>query len=418
MAKRPCKQPGCRALVEGHGRYCADHERGATRERNRQIDDARPSAARRGYDGRWRRVRRIKLAMNPICEECQANGIITSANEVDHILPLARGGTHHPDNLRSLCKSCHSRKTMTELNTHRNAPPDKGRGDQISATQSPETGRAMKRVHPRNETGGDRVVEASGFKLYHSDCMSVFPGMAANSVDAIMTDPPYSSGGMTTGTRQNAPEKKYIGNNRERIWPTFGGDNRDQHSWFRWCSMWISECFRIVKPSGYFLMFTDWRQLPTATDAMQAGGFTWRGVIAWDKGRGARAPHKGFFRHQCEYIIWGTKGNVPMATHAGPFDGCHHIPLRQRDKFHMVGKPTELMQHLAQVVPPEALILDPFMGSGTTGIGALLSGRHFIGIEQEQVYFEIAQERLQEAQEGMAEQQWQADDQHPPLSKS
>lgn len=154
MAKRPCKQPGCTALVGGRERYCAEHQPTATRERNQQIDNARPSAARRGYDSRWRRVRRMKLAMNPICEECKVNGIITAANEVDHITPLAHGGTHHLDNLRSLCKSCHSRKTMTELNTARTEASGKGRGDQISGTQSPETGRAMKRARPRNGTGG------------------------------------------------------------------------------------------------------------------------------------------------------------------------------------------------------------------------------------------------------------------------
>lgn len=51
-------------------------------------------------------------------------------------------------------------------------------------------------------------------------------------------------------------------------------------------------------------------QLPSTTDAVQIGELIWRGIIAWDKGRCARAPHKGYFRHQCEYVVWATKENV------------------------------------------------------------------------------------------------------------
>lgn len=114
-------------------------------------------------------------------------------------------------------------------------------------------------------------------------------------------------------------------------------------------------------------MFTDWRQLPAAVDAVQFGDITWRGIIAWDKGGGARAPHKGYFRHQCEYVIWGTAGQCEKAEHAGPFLGCYRFPVLQKDKFHLTGKPTALLEELVQIVPENSLILDPFGGSGTGG---------------------------------------------------
>ena len=60
----------------------------------------------------------------------------------------------------------------------------------------------------------------------------------------------------------------------------------------------------------------------TMTDVLQAAGFVWRGVVPLNKGRGARAPHKGYFRHQCEYVVWGTNGRCRKAEHAGPFEGC------------------------------------------------------------------------------------------------
>lgn len=81
---------------------------------------------------------------------------------------------------------------------------------------------------------------------------------------------------------------------------TFSGDNRDQRSWCFWMTQWLALCQVRVKPGGYVMIFTDGRQLPMLTDAFQAGGFIWRGVIPWDKTESARAPHTGYFRHQCE----------------------------------------------------------------------------------------------------------------------
>ena len=71
-------------------------------------------------------------------------------------------------------------------------------------------------------------------------------------------------------------------------------------------------------------------------------------------------------------------------------------PLRvdHRAKFHMTGKPVDLMKQLCQAVPPGGVILDPFMGSGSTGVAALEMGYRFIGIEQDQHYFDIAATRL------------------------
>lgn len=108
-AKRPCRFAGCTELVIV-GAYCDQHKG----ERGRVTDEHRPSAAKRGYDANWGRLRLHKLALNPLCEECLTHDRVTVANEVDHILPLAQGGTNELTNLRSLCKPCHSRKTARQ----------------------------------------------------------------------------------------------------------------------------------------------------------------------------------------------------------------------------------------------------------------------------------------------------------------
>lgn len=237
--------------------------------------------------------------------------------------------------------------------------------------------------------------EGEGVTLYHGDCLDILRRLPAAQFAACVTDPPYSSGGMGAAERHANPRDKYCQHGHDCGRPTFNGDNRDQRSFRYWSTLWLSEALRVCQESAYLLLFTDWRQLPTTSDAMQAGGWIWRGTVAWDKGRGARMPHKGFFRHQCEYILWGTHGRCRKRSDAAPLDGCFRESVKQSDKFHMTGKPTPLLRELVRCVDPGETILDPFAGSGTTGVAALQEGRKFVGIEQSEAYCEIAARRLE-----------------------
>lgn len=77
--------------------------------------DNRPTAAARGYDADWRRVRDNFLAEHPLCAVCLANGMTVAASDVDHVLAIRKGGERlNPANLQSLCAGCHSRKTARE----------------------------------------------------------------------------------------------------------------------------------------------------------------------------------------------------------------------------------------------------------------------------------------------------------------
>lgn len=100
---RLCRHPGCRSTAERGAYACAAHARPPEPPRKRE------SAHARGYDRKWRRVRAHYLRKSPVCEHC---GDV--ASEVDHITPLADGGTHRHDNLRALCKPCHSRRTAAD----------------------------------------------------------------------------------------------------------------------------------------------------------------------------------------------------------------------------------------------------------------------------------------------------------------
>jgi len=116
-------------------------------------------------------------------------------------------------------------------------------------------------------------------KILLDDCLNVLRNMPSESVDAVITDPPYSSGGLTHAERSKDPIEKYQQTGTKLVRPSFAGDNKDARSWLHWCTLWISECNRITKKGGYFLMFSDWRQLPLASDALQFGDYVWRGIV-------------------------------------------------------------------------------------------------------------------------------------------
>jgi site-specific DNA-methyltransferase (adenine-specific) len=239
-----------------------------------------------------------------------------------------------------------------------------------------------------------KKVEIGAAVLYLGDCMEIMPGLPP--VAAVITDPPYASGGMYRADRTMSVKAKYVSGDVKRQWRAFSGDAKDQRSWMNWCVEWLKRL--PIEEGAYVLSFIDWRQLPALSDAFQWAGLMWRGVAAWDKGLGARAPHKGYLKHQCEYIVWGTAGKIPIAEHAGPFPGAYRATVLQADKHHMTGKPTALMRELVRIVPEGAQILDQFMGSGTTGVAAVLEGRRFVGIECDPEHFAVACRRIAEAQ--------------------
>lgn len=230
-------------------------------------------------------------------------------------------------------------------------------------------------------------------QLLKGDALSVLPTLEAGSFDALITDPPYSSGGLTAGARQKPPSKKYPQGGVPVLHADFAGDERDQRSHLRWMTMWLAECARLLKDGAPVCLFTDWRQLPLTTDALQCAGFTWRGITVWDKTEGVR-PQLGRFRNQAEYVVWGSKGNMPLQRRAPVLPGVIREPVRKADKLHMTGKPTPLMRQLVRICEEGGRILDPFAGSGTTLVAAQQEGYRWVGVEMTDHYAQVARDRL------------------------
>lgn len=234
--------------------------------------------------------------------------------------------------------------------------------------------------------------------LYSGDALTVLRELPTGSVDAVIADPPYSSGGTTPGERTSQTARgKYVSTNAKHTLADFEGDQRDQRSYTYWLTLWLIEALRITKPRGIAMVFTDWRQLPSTSDALQAAGWVWRGLVVWHK-PGAR-PHKGRFANAAEYLVWGSKGHLGAQPQAPCLPGVYSVASPRGDeRIHITQKPLLLLRQLTGITAPGATVLDPFMGSGTTGVAAVLEGRRFIGVEKSPEIATLARDRIIEAE--------------------
>src|SRR4051812_21685567 len=105
------------------------------------------------------------------------------------------------------------------------------------------------------------LYDSPSARLYTGDALLTLRELPEASVDAVIADPPYSSGGTTSTARTNqTAREKYVSSNARHTLADFEGDQRDQRSWTYWSTLWLTEALRLTRPRGVCLVFTDWRQ--------------------------------------------------------------------------------------------------------------------------------------------------------------
>ena len=227
--------------------------------------------------------------------------------------------------------------------------------------------------------------------LYHGDAFDILHDLSG--VGAVITDPPYSSGGAFRGDRAQQTSMKYVNSDSRSggYLPEFAGDNRDQRSFIVWATMWLNACRQASDVGAPLVSFIDWRNLPALTDAVQAGGWVWRNLGTWWK-PGVRMQ-KGRLSASAEYVVYATNG--PASEGQGSPQNVHRCkpdPSAERD--HIAQKPVDVMRWALQLAPKGVLVLDPFMGSGASLVAAKSLGHRVIGIDVDERYCEIAARRL------------------------
>lgn len=227
--------------------------------------------------------------------------------------------------------------------------------------------------------------------LYLGDSLSILPTL--DRIDALVTDPPYSSGGFTESGKKAA---KGMGLRSETIrdvgW--FDGDAMTSAGAGYLLREVCSWAFRLLPIGGTATVFTDWRMIPHLAPAIEAARFRYQNMVVWNKGAAGLGTG---FRAQHELAMHFAKGTP--AYNSCSFGNVLTIPrIQAATREHQTEKPVELMRAILEVVSAEGgVVLDPFMGSGSTGVAAVQLGRKFIGVEVEARHFETACRRIDAA---------------------
>ena len=123
----------------------------------------------------------------------------------------------------------------------------------------------------------DESAGGENWRIVHGDTLKLVKGFLPGIFDAVVTDPPYASGGTKQNERNRTTNQKYSSMKAENALPDFDGDNKDQRSWTHWMAEWLYDVRKACKRGAPICLFIDWRQYPSITDALQWAGWIWRG---------------------------------------------------------------------------------------------------------------------------------------------
>lgn len=134
----------------------------------------------------------------------------------------------------------------------------------------------------------DESAGGENWRILHGDTLKLVKGFQPGIFDAVITDPPYASGGTKQNERNRTTNQKYSSMKAENALPDFDGDNKDQRSWTHWMAEWLYDVRKACKRGAPICLFIDWRQYPSITDALQWAGWIWRGLPSGTRGTPVR----------------------------------------------------------------------------------------------------------------------------------
>ena len=229
-------------------------------------------------------------------------------------------------------------------------------------------------------------------RIYNMDCLEGMKEMQDNSINCIITDPPYSGlQSKSRGDGRFSQEEHHI-----------DYDDLSERAFLLFLKPIFRELYRVLKVGGHLYCFTDWKQLRNMADCIELASFKIVNLVCWDKGHFGTGAG---YRSQAEYILVFSKGlpNIFNLNNIGNVITCK----RATDNDHPHEKPLELIDvFILNSTQKDDIVFDPFLGSGTTAEAAIKRGRQFIGMDVSKDYFTAAQIRVKKAQEQGKISEW------------
>lgn len=233
-------------------------------------------------------------------------------------------------------------------------------------------------------------IKSKKYTVVNGDCMDYLNQIPDHSVDLILTDPPYNIAQYSTGNI-DLPGRSAL-NNDLADWDLNPIDP----------SALVADFKRIIKPDGNIFVFTSYNLIGKWHEAFDSEFDTFQ-FFVWHKTNPAPKIFKNGFLNSCEMIacMW-NKGHKWNFSNQNEMHNFFESPICMRperlsDPKHPAQKPVKLLEHIIKIASNEKdVILDLFMGVGSTGVAALKNNRKFIGIEIEKDYFYAAERRISE----------------------
>ncbi len=209
------------------------------------------------------------------------------------------------------------------------------------------------------------------------DCLELMCDLPDGSVDAIVTDPPWMD--YITGRYDASAWHKPI----DRLSP----------------SVYAKGLFRLLRDDRAMILWCRWDSFQCHADALTEVGFTVKNCIVWAKPNHTAGDLEGNLGNKHEMAVFAVKGRWIRngKREVNLWEESHLFSRARRD--HPTEKPVNLILRCIRAITTDGMtIFDPFMGSGTTGVACVQTGRNFIGMEIDPSYFEIAKKRIESAQ--------------------
>ena len=219
-------------------------------------------------------------------------------------------------------------------------------------------------------------------KLLNGDCLELMAQIPSGSIDMVVTDPPYGMNFQSNWSKSGKRHKK------------ISGDTEID-------ARWLSEAYRVLKTGGGVVTFCNWRLSCEWADHIKNSGLLLKSQVIWNRMHHGMGDLKGSFAPMHDIIWYASKGRrIFKNGRPKSVIECKR-PSPSQDFGHPTCKPVLLMETLIESTSDgtSGVILDPFLGSGSTGVACVNKGLEFIGIEVDADYFNIAQNRISRAVE-------------------
>ena len=233
--------------------------------------------------------------------------------------------------------------------------------------------------------------------LYLGDCIEIMKKLERNKIDLIFADPPY----FLSNDGKSIRSGKVVSVNKGDWDKKDNYENVDSFTY-----NWLKECHRILKYDGTIWVSGTHHNVFDIERNMKKIGFNIINIVIWHKSDPPPLIYKNKFRFSYEFIIWAKKGS----KHYFNYDEMYGVNNQEMEDvwlmdavqmsekkhgYHPTQKPEKLLERIIKASSKEGdMVLDPFLGSGTTCYVAKRLNRKYIGIEKEEKYFNIAIKRI------------------------